>query len=73
VEKHERETFEKFVELNSYCAGSYDAEKDFQHLNDEANRLSKQESAHRLFYLALPPSVYESVTELISKHCRPKP
>ncbi|CAF3000558.1 unnamed protein product [Rotaria socialis] len=73
VENHERETFQKFVELNSYCVGHYDVEKDFQHLNDEANRLSKQESAHRLFYLALPPNVYESVTELISKHCRPKP
>ncbi|CAF2396099.1 unnamed protein product [Rotaria sp. Silwood2] len=72
VQEDEREIYEKFVEINSYVAGSYDNGKDLEKLNTEANKLSKQESAHRLFYLALPPSVYESVTELISKHCRPK-
>ncbi|CAF1420653.1 unnamed protein product, partial [Adineta steineri] len=46
--------------------------EDFKHLTNEANQISNQESAHRLFYLALPPSVYGSVSELISKHCRPK-
>ena len=63
--------FEKFLQLNSYVAGSYDKPEDFQRLNAEANKVSKQEGAHRLFYLALPPSVYESVSEQISKHCRP--
>jgi glucose-6-phosphate 1-dehydrogenase len=58
--------------LNSYVAGSYDKGEDFDNLNAEANKLSKQESAHRLFYLALPPSVYGTVSEMISKHCRPK-
>ncbi|UJR33944.1 hypothetical protein I4U23_021362 [Adineta vaga] len=29
-------------------------------------------NAARFFYLALPPSVYGSVSELISKHCRPE-
>jgi glucose-6-phosphate 1-dehydrogenase len=72
VQDNEREVYEKFVQLNSYVAGSYDKGEDFDNLNTEANKLSKKESVHRLFYLALPPSVYESVSELISKHCRPK-
>ncbi|CAF1151440.1 unnamed protein product [Rotaria sordida] len=72
VKENEHEKYEKFVKINSYIAGSYDNGQDFENLNIEANKLSKQDSAHRLFYLALPPSVYESVTELISKYCRPK-
>ncbi|UJR13412.1 hypothetical protein I4U23_000427 [Adineta vaga] len=72
VQENEREIYEKFIKLNSYVAGSYDKGEDFEHLTNEANQLSGQESAHRLFYLALPPSVYGSVSELISKHCRPK-
>ena len=57
--------------MNSYVSGSYDKQEDFQRLNVEANRISRHESAHRLFYLALPPTVYQSVTQLISEHCRP--
>ncbi|CAF1300617.1 unnamed protein product [Rotaria sp. Silwood1] len=72
IPEDERETYEKFVHINFYVVGSYDNGKDFENLNVEANKLSKQDSAHRIFYLALPPSIYESVTELISKHCRPK-
>ncbi|CAF1080264.1 unnamed protein product [Rotaria sp. Silwood1] len=72
IQEDERETYEKFVQINSYVVGSYDNGKDFENLNIEANKLSNQDSAHRIFYLALPPSIYESVTELISKHCRPK-
>lgn len=72
VQDNERETYQKFVKINSYVAGSYDKAEDFERLNSEANKLSKQASAHRLFYLALPPSVYGSVSELISKHCRPQ-
>ncbi|CAF4637508.1 unnamed protein product [Rotaria sp. Silwood1] len=72
VQEDEREMYEKFVQINSYIAGSYDNGKDFEKLNAEANKLTKQQSAHRIFYLALPPSIYESVTELISEHCRPE-
>ena len=72
VQENEREAYQKFVKINSYVSGSYDKGEDFERLNAEANKLSKQTSAHRLFYLALPPSVYGSVSELISKHCRPQ-
>ena len=72
MEKDERETYEKFLKLNSYIAGSYDKPDDFEHLNAETIRITGQQGGHRYFYLALPPSVYGSVSELISKHCRPE-
>ena len=72
VRDDEKKKFSEFVALNSYVSGSYDRAEDFQRLNDEANGISPSGQGHRLFYLALPPSVYQSVTKLISEHCRPK-
>lgn len=72
VKDDEREAYENFLKLNSYISGSYDKPEDFERLHAEANKIAGQSSAHRYFYLALPPSVYDSVSELISKHCRPE-
>lgn len=72
IQDEERELFERFRQVNFYVSGSYDKHEDFEYLNSETNKISKQPSAHRFFYLALPPSVYGSVSELISKHCRPE-
>ncbi|CAF1441527.1 unnamed protein product, partial [Rotaria sordida] len=66
VQENECEIYEKFVQLNTNIAGLYDNRQDFEHLNVEANKLSQEDSAHRIFYLALPPSIYKSVTELIN-------
>ncbi|CAF0854497.1 unnamed protein product [Adineta steineri] len=72
VKDDEHEAYEKFLKLNSYVPGSYDKAEDFEHLHSETNKITKQPTAHRYFYLALPPSVYDSVSEMISKHCRPE-
>ncbi|CAF0985808.1 unnamed protein product [Rotaria sordida] len=66
MKENECEIYEKFVQLNTNIAGLYDNRQDFEHLNVEANKLSQEDSAHRIFYLALPPSIYKSVTELIN-------
>lgn len=69
----EEDKFEKFFQLNHYLHGSYDKPEDFQRINDKINEITKQVSsnvAHRIFYLALPPSVYTSVTKLLSQHCK---
>ncbi|CAF0776999.1 unnamed protein product [Rotaria sp. Silwood1] len=71
VKEEEHDMYEKFLKLNSYVSGSYDKSEDFENLNFQTNKISNQTNAHRFFYLALPPSVYESVSTLISKHCRP--
>ncbi|CAF1150233.1 unnamed protein product [Adineta ricciae] len=72
VQDDEREKYEQFIKINSYVHGSYDKAEDFERLNKETNKISGQATAHRFFYLALPPSVYGNVSEMISKHCRPE-
>lgn len=64
--------YKKFLALNFYVPGSYDKPEDFERLNAETVRITNQKGSYRYFYLALPPSVYGSVSELISKHCRPE-
>lgn len=70
VKPGEEEKYEQFWRLNHYVAGAYDSEASFKALNKE---LRKQEQAyqvtHRLFYLALPPSVFEKVTVHIRNVC----
>jgi glucose-6-phosphate 1-dehydrogenase len=74
VKKEEEEKFAQFVELNHYLSGSYDKTESFQALNnniiDIAKLDGKSSDCNRIFYLALPPSVYTSVTELLSKNCK---
>ena len=57
----------EFWKVNSYVAGSYDTKRDFEMLNQEMSNLEEKISKvrNRLYYLALPPSVFASVTSLI--------
>jgi len=59
---------DEFFAVNSYIQGSYDTAADFKKLDDEIVKLSKP-GANRLFYLALPPSTYESVVTMIKATC----
>jgi len=69
VQDEEKEKVEEFFKLNSYIQGSYDQDIDFQTLNKEIQVKEKSGRANRLFYFALPPSVYESVTSQIRANC----
>lgn len=63
-----------FLKLISYIAGPYDQPDGFNQLNEElekyeqANNVAKPD---RLFYLALPPSVFTTVGANIKKHAYP--
>lgn len=69
VKSNEEEKYEEFWKLNHYIAGSYDQKKDFEQLNRKLQNFEEGITAHRLFYLALPPNVYESVTTRIRLTC----
>lgn len=69
VKPNEEEKYEEFWKLNYYIVGSYDQKKDFELLNRELKKFEQGNIAHRLFYLALPPSVFESVTVRIRLTC----
>lgn len=68
------ETLSNFLQLIKYVSGSYDREDGFLLLNDEISKHeysknSQVGTSRRLFYLALPPSVYPSVCKMIRKYC----
>ncbi|KAK3033425.1 hypothetical protein RJ639_033029 [Escallonia herrerae] len=71
------EDVSKFLQLIKYVSGSYDSEEGFHSLDKEisAHELSKhtaEGSSRRLFYFALPPSVYPSVCKMIKNCCMNK-
>ncbi|XP_050314440.1 glucose-6-phosphate 1-dehydrogenase isoform X2 [Anthonomus grandis grandis] len=69
VKPGEEQMYEDFWTLNSYISGKYDVRTDFEKLNQEIRRFETGPSANRLFYLALPPSVFQDVTVLIKNTC----
>ncbi|KAG9063631.1 Glucose-6-phosphate 1-dehydrogenase [Linnemannia hyalina] len=64
----DKEALSKFLKLCSYQDGQYDKDKDFQVLETAIEKLEKSSGATaRLFYMALPPSVFIPVATSI-KH-----
>jgi glucose-6-phosphate 1-dehydrogenase len=64
---------EFFLQIK-YVSGSYDSGEGFELLNNaiseyETSKNNESGSYHRLFYLALPPSVYPSVCKMIRSYC----
>ena len=59
----EEDLLEQFWTANHYVAGSNDM-RDFKLLNQEMVAVEKGH-ANRLFYLALPPSVFKPVTSML--------
>lgn len=80
VKPDEEKKFAEFVQLNSYLSGSYDKAESFKQLDAKILEISAKHSktnsneneCNRIFYLALPPSVYTSVTKLLSDNCKAK-
>lgn len=69
VRSGEEERYEEFWKLNHYVAGDYDQRRDFELLNQEISKFELESHANRLFYLALPPSVFQPVTVHIRNAC----
>lgn len=64
---------EKFMDICTYVPGAYDEDKAFQNLNSELekieSKLGSESSPNRLFYMALPPSVFTVVAAGLKKNC----
>merc|ERR1711899_208189 len=71
VKSGEESLEDAFWKINFYVAGSYDTKRDFEMLNQEMTNLEEKVSKtrNRLYYLALPPSVFASVTTAIKNTC----
>jgi len=77
VADDERYHKESFVKQISFHAGGYDSPASYTALDA---KLREYESAHpsglpgnRLFFLSVPPSVFGTVTEMLSLHARASP
>lgn len=71
------EEVSKFLKLIKYVSGAYDSAEGFQKLDKEiseheVSRNSVEGTSRRLFYFALPPSVYPSVCKMIKHYCMNK-
>ena len=69
VAPDQKARFEEFCKINSYVAGSYDQDSDFKNLDAEIKKREVKGKANRLFYLALPPSVFANVTACLKRTC----
>uniref|UniRef100_A0A1B0AIZ0 Glucose-6-phosphate 1-dehydrogenase n=1 Tax=Glossina pallidipes TaxID=7398 RepID=A0A1B0AIZ0_GLOPL len=69
IEPRDQERFEEFWKLHEYVSGHYDGQKDFELLQQTLLTLENKATANRIFYLALPPSVYKTVTRHIKEIC----
>eukprot|EP00794_Sanderia_malayensis_P006121 gene6121-6825_t len=69
VKDCEKDKLDAFFHANQYVQGSYTDGSAFQNLDAELKKLENGLKGNRIFYLALPPSVFMPVTENISKYC----
>ncbi|XP_034028241.1 glucose-6-phosphate 1-dehydrogenase-like isoform X2 [Thalassophryne amazonica] len=70
VANDESEHLSAFFRKNSYLSGRYDDGTSFSQLDAHLSSLSRgADSTNRLFYLALPPTVYHHATKNIRIHC----
>lgn len=66
------EQLESFCEACTYLAGQYDQGEPFEELNRQLEEYEKDRpEGNRVFYMALPPSVFIPVSQNLKKHCYP--
>lgn len=62
-----------FCDICTYISGQYDQDESFIELNKHMEKLEDgSKERNRVFYMALPPSVFITVSEHLKKNCYPK-
>ena len=71
--KETEDQLEEFTKLCTYVSGQYDKDESFQQLEKHLQEIEEGRSeTHRLFYMALPPSVFTIVSQHLKKNCYPQ-
>ena len=71
--KEVEEQLEQFCEVCTYLNGQYDQDAPFQELDKHIQEIEDgREEGNRVFYMALPPSVFIPVSQHLKKNCYPK-
>jgi glucose-6-phosphate 1-dehydrogenase len=70
--KDVEEQLEAFCEACTYVSGQYDQDGPFEELNKHLEEYEKdRKEGNRVFYMALPPSVFIPVSQHLKKCCYP--
>ena len=70
--KDMEEQLAAFTKTLTYVSGSYDKDESFQELTRHLGELEKgQKENNRIFYMALPPSVFITVSQHLKRNCYP--
>ena len=70
--KEVEEQLDGFCKACTYISGQYDQDESFQVLEKHLREIEKgRKEAHRVFYMALPPSVFIPVSQHLKKNCYP--
>ncbi|KAI8091466.1 glucose-6-phosphate dehydrogenase [Gilbertella persicaria] len=73
--KGEDKELKGFLDICSYHPGQYDQAEDFKKLNESIEEIEKDykdEQKNRIFYIALPPSAFVSVSTGLKEHVTSK-
>jgi len=71
--KEVEEQLEDFCSVCTYIAGQYDQDEPFQKLDKHITEIEDgREEGNRVFYMALPPSVFITVSQHLKRNCYPK-
>lgn len=71
--KEMEEQLDAFSKICTYVSGQYDEDASFQNLTKHLEECEKGwKEANRVFYMALPPSVFTTVTDHVKRNCYPK-
>lgn len=64
---------EEFCKACSYISGQYDQDESFVNLRKHLEELENgRKERNRVFYMALPPSVFITVSQHLKKNCYPE-
>lgn len=62
----------EFCQLCTYVSGQYDQDDSFIELRKHMEEIEKgRKETNRVFYMALPPSVFITVSQHIKRNCYP--
>jgi len=71
--KEMEEQLTEFCKMCTYMSGQYDKDESFQELEKHLEELEKDhKEKNRIFYMALPPSVFIPVSQHVKKNNYPK-
>lgn len=71
--KEVEEQLDAFCDMCTYISGQYDQDEPFQALDKHLAEYERnRKEGNRVFYMALPPSVFITVSQHLKKNCYPK-